>query len=84
MSLLALFTGLSTQELKAKGDNHSVYADLVVVILALGALWLPLMHYLSEFHGYAVTLTAINTLGLLSSVLQARHCRPPEPGPLPF
>ena len=64
-------TGLSRLELRAKGDTNALYANLVVVILALGALWLPLMHYLTDRKGYAITLTVINTLGVICSVLQA-------------
>jgi len=47
----------------------------VVVILALGAVWLPLMHYLVDRKGYAVTLFVINTLGVVCSGLQARIAR---------
>ena len=64
--------GLSRLELRAKGDTNELYANLVVVILALGAVWLPLMHYLVDRKGYAVTLFVINTLGVVCSGLQAR------------
>jgi len=64
--------GLSRLELRAKGDTNELYANLVVVILALGALWLPLMHYLVDRKGYAITLFVINTLGVVCSGLQAR------------
>ena len=63
--------GLSRLELRAKGDTNDLYTNLVVVILALGALWLPLMHYLVDRKGYAVTLFVINTLGVVCSGLQA-------------
>ena len=67
--------GLSALELKAKGDANAVYTNITTVIIAAGAVWLPLMHYLMDRRGYGVTLIVINTFGVTCAVLQVggRH-----------
>lgn len=62
--------GLSRLELKAKGDDSALYTNLTTVIIAAGAVWLPLMHWLMDHRGYGTTLIVINTFGVLCSTLQ--------------
>ena len=68
--ILYVGTGLSRLELKAKGDSKALYTNLTTVIIAAGAVWLPLMHWLMDHRGYGATLIVINTFGVLCSTLQ--------------
>ena len=74
-SLLSLkpCIGLSGLELRAKGGRDALYAAvLATVIIAAGAVWLPLMHWLMDHRGYGTTLIFINTFGVVASIMEVR------------
>ncbi|KAK9812965.1 hypothetical protein WJX72_006572 [[Myrmecia] bisecta] len=68
---LQYYLGSARLQLEQKHDDRLTYTNLVSIIVACGAAFIPLTGYLLDRLGFGITLAIINAAGVLTSLLEA-------------